>query len=62
MTHAPESVAERERILQDLLERVMQMPEHEVNEYIARIAQGAEDNESDSGRSYATTHHDVCMQ
>ena len=38
------------------------MSEHEINEYIAKIASNAENDESDSGRSYATTHHEVCMQ
>lgn len=61
MEYAPESATERERILQGLLERVMQMPDHEVNEYIARIAQSAENDDSESTRSYATTHHEVCM-
>lgn len=59
---APDNQAERERILQGLLERVTQMPDHEVNEYITRIAQSVDNDDSESTRSYATTHHEVCMQ
>lgn len=62
MADGPEGAAERARVLQGLLERVQQMSELEVSEYIGRIAQAADNDESDSGRSYATTHHEVCMQ